>query len=102
MEAVSRNGRFARDARPLHSAAAARHVDVCAILLEAGADPNSRQHGGFTPLLEAAQHGDAELASLLLRHGADPGMRLANGKTAADLAQEAGATELGDRLRGGL
>ena len=40
-------------------------------LLEAGADPNVRQQGGYTPLLSAAHADDPELARLLLEHGAD-------------------------------
>jgi ankyrin repeat protein len=99
LEAVSRNRRFALDARPLHSAAAARQTEICGILLEAGADPNARQHGGFTPILEAAQHGDPELVEVLLRHGADPSLRLDDGTTAADLASRAGASDLAERLR---
>jgi ankyrin repeat protein len=43
------------------------------VLLEAGADPNARQHGGFTPLMGAEQNGDLDLAELLIRHGAQAG-----------------------------
>ena len=39
---------------------------VGAALLEAGADPNAQQQGGYTPLHAAAHHDDAELAGLLL------------------------------------
>jgi ankyrin repeat protein len=35
-------------------------------------DLNSRQEGGFTPLVSAAQNGSVELIQLLLAHGADP------------------------------
>ena len=55
---------------PLHSAAAARDNDAVRLLLEAGADANARQHGGYTALDAADQHEDAELAELLRRHGA--------------------------------
>lgn len=99
IEAPSRNQQFALDARPLHSAAAARELGMCAVLLDAGADPNARQHGEFTPLLEAAQNGDEALADLLLSHGADVNARLADGRSAAELASEAGNQSLALRLR---
>jgi ankyrin repeat protein len=70
LEAPARNEEFAPEARPLHSAAAAGRRDVCELLLAAGADPNARQHGGFTPLQEATQRQDEELAALLVRYGA--------------------------------
>jgi ankyrin repeat protein len=73
VEAVSRNQEFAREARPLHSAVAGGRSDVAVILLEAGADPNARQHEGFTPLMGAEQSGDLELAETLIRHGAAAG-----------------------------
>ena len=57
---------------PLHAAAAGRHLEVCRILLAAGADVTATQHGGYTPLHEAAQAGDVELAELFLSAGADP------------------------------
>jgi ankyrin repeat protein len=52
---------------------AARRSDNAVALLEAGADPNARQHGGFTPLMEAEQVGDLELAETLIRFGAAAG-----------------------------
>jgi ankyrin repeat protein len=55
-------------------------------LLEAGADPNVRQQGGYTPLHTAAHNDDAELARLLLDHGADPAVKTDDGQTAADMA----------------
>jgi uncharacterized protein len=73
LEAPARNEEFAPEARPLHSAVAARRTDNAVALLEAGADPNARQHGGFTPLMEAEQLGEIELAEMLIRHGAAAG-----------------------------
>ena len=49
--------------RPLHSAVAARDHDAARALLEAGADPDCVQQGGFTPLLAAAHHDDASWPS---------------------------------------
>jgi uncharacterized protein len=97
VEAVSRND---MGARPLHSAAAGRHLDVSRLLVERGADVNARQHGGYAPLHQAAQHGDVELAEVLLAAAADPAVRLDDGRTAADFAREAGHEELAQRLGG--
>lgn len=72
--------------RPLHSAVAARDHDAAAALLEAGADPNTAQQGGFTPLLAAAHHDDAEMAELLLRHGADRTLAAEDGRDPAAMA----------------
>jgi ankyrin repeat protein len=73
IETPSRNQEFAREARPLHSAVAACRSDVAVVLLEAGADPNARQHEGFTPLMAAQQSGDLDLAETLIRFGAVAG-----------------------------
>jgi uncharacterized protein len=73
LEAAATNEEFAPGAHPLHSAIAARRTDTALALLEAGADPNARQHGGFTPLMEAEQLGDLDLAELLIRFGAVAG-----------------------------
>jgi ankyrin repeat protein len=70
IEAVSRNEEFAPEARPLHSAVAAGRIETAAVLLRAGADPNARQHEGFTPLMAAEHQGDFDLAELLIQHGA--------------------------------
>ena len=56
--------------QPLHSAAAGKATDVCRMLLEAGADPNATQHGGYTALDEAVLNGNTELEKLLLDYGA--------------------------------
>jgi ankyrin repeat protein len=58
--------------QPLHSAVAAGSMEITAALLVAGAEPNARQEGGFTPLM-AAERQDPEgaMARLLLDHGAE-------------------------------
>jgi len=73
IEAPATNMEFAREARPLHSAVAAGNKDAALVLLEAGADPNARQHGGFTPLMAAEQSGNLDLAEMLIRFGARAG-----------------------------
>lgn len=95
--AVSRN---AMQVAPLHSAAAGGHHALCALLLDAGADVNARQHGGWTALHAAAQHGDRALVDLLLAHGADAALARDGGETPADTARAAGHAELAERLSG--
>jgi ankyrin repeat protein len=65
--AVSRND---MGVQPLHSAAAANSVEVCALLLHAGADPNATQKSGHTAMDEAVLIGNAEMQKLLRDHGA--------------------------------
>ena len=83
----------------LHSAAAGSHGEVVSLLLDAGADPDARQQGGFTPLMAAAAGGDEILVQRLLDRGANPDTKNYDGKDAADLATERGHTGLSDRLR---
>jgi ankyrin repeat protein len=93
---------FTRNAfanQPLHAAAAGRHIEVCRVLLAAGADVNATQHGGFAPLHEAAQHGDVEMSELFLSAGADPTLTNDAGETPADTAAAAGHADLARRLR---
>lgn len=96
IEAVSRN---AMAIRPLHAAAAGRHLAISRLLVERGADVDAVQRDSFTPLMAAAQHGDEELVELLLSAGADPAARTDGGTSAADLAADAGHPGLAARLR---
>jgi ankyrin repeat protein len=84
--------------QPLHAAAAGRHLEVCRLLLAAGADVNATQHGGYTPLHEAAHPGDIVMVELVLSAGADPTVRGPEG-TPADLADAAGHPDVARRLR---
>lgn len=70
---------------PIHSAAASRSVDIIKSLLEAGADPNTTQNGGWTALHAAAKHGDLAMATLLLEHGADLSIKTEDGTTARQM-----------------
>jgi ankyrin repeat protein len=72
--------------RPLHSAVAARDLEAARALLEAGADPDPRQQGGYTPLLAAAHNDDVRMAELLLRHGADRSLAADDGRDPAAMA----------------
>ena|SRR5689334_11338047 len=85
--------------QPLHSAAASRNVEICRLLIAAGADVNAKQRDGFTPLHAAAQHGDVELVELLLSAGADPSIAKDDGGTPADTAETEGHVDVARRLR---
>ncbi len=73
--------------------AISRSHEIAAALLQNGADVNTRQTGGFTPLHGAASQGSVELCKLLLDHGADPEAHSNEGKTPLDMAK---AKEQGD------
>lgn len=76
---------------PLHAAMAGRlEADGLRALLDAGAETDARQHGGYTALHAAAMHGDAATARLLLDRGADPALPADDGRTAADFARAGG------------
>ncbi len=100
-------------------AAAEKHPEVTALLIEFGADVGARSRsysmtvtpeqtqragreelnydvmrGGSTPLLFAARSGDAESAKLLLQHGANPNDALPDGASALVLAAHSGQREV--------
>lgn len=80
--------------RPVHAAGAAHDHATMRLLLEAGADPNQRQQGGFVPLHEAAHSDDVEMARLLLAHGADPSLAADDGRDAKRIAADDGSTRV--------
>lgn len=86
-EAISNNE---MGARPLHSAAVSRDTGVAFLLIEHGAEVNSRQQGGWTPLHAAAHNGDVGLVSALVSAGAEVDAVDDQGLTPADLAREKG------------
>lgn len=71
---------------PIHSAAAADHLPIVRMLLEAGADVNAIQQDGFRALHTAAQHGNPDMCELLLAYGADRHAQTSQGLTACDIA----------------
>ncbi|MBX6360824.1 MAG: ankyrin repeat domain-containing protein [Acidobacterium ailaaui] len=75
--------------QPLHACVSLNQsVATLSALVEAGADVNATQHGGFTPLIQAAAAGKREMAAILLRSGANPAARCDQGKAAIDYARE--------------
>ena len=84
--------------QPLHAAAAGRHGDVAALLIEAGADVNGKQSHGWTPLHSAAANGDGDLVDRLIAAGADPAATNDDGKTAADVARAGGHDKIAAQL----
>lgn len=96
IEAVTRN--FLAN-MPLHAAAAGGRIESCRLLLRHGADPNAKQHGGFTPLMTAAFNNNRELVEMLIARNANFDVRSDDGKTAADVAAGIGNMEIAARLR---
>jgi ankyrin repeat protein len=82
----------------LHAAAAGRSRLVAKLLLDAGADVNARQSGGWTPLHSAAQNGDIEFARILMDAGADVSVRADNQQRPLDLALTKGQQAMVDFL----
>jgi hypothetical protein len=60
--------------RPLSCAVKFGRLDLVALLLAAGADPNAQEADGYLtfPLVAAAKHNDLAMVKMLLEHGADP------------------------------
>ena len=86
--------------QPLHAAAAGQApVELLTLLLDAGADVNARQHGGFTPIQATAQNGDLAATELLLAHGADVQARSDDGQTALSFAIEGNHDAVAKLLR---
>jgi ankyrin repeat protein len=82
----------------LHAAAAGRSQAAAKLLLDAGADVNARQSGGWTPLHSVAQSGDVEFARVLAEAGADVNVRADNQQRPLDLALTKGQQAMVDFL----
>ena len=57
-------------------------------MLQAGAEPNVAQEGGWTPLHGAARHDDLPIVRALVDAGADPRARADDGRTPLDMASD--------------
>jgi uncharacterized protein len=96
VDAVSGN---AQRNQPLHAALAlGRNPETILLLLDAGADPNAVQTGGFTALFSAAAANRRDLAELLVSRGANPHQANDFGQTSAGYARERTHSELADWL----
>jgi ankyrin repeat protein len=86
---------------PLHAGLSGpTGIEGVLLLVEAGADVNARQHGGFTPMHSAANRGILEIVGLLLERGADPDAAADDGRRPADFARERGHEHVIEHLRG--
>lgn len=88
---VNATSKNASALRPIHSAVAHRGdpdvaLGIAKALVEAGAEINVAQQGGWTPLHAAAFHGHAPMVELLLAHGADVHMKADNEQTVLAMA----------------
>jgi ankyrin repeat protein len=85
--------------RGLLIAALTGRKEIAKILLDNGAEVDSRADDGRTPLMLAASKGDNDLVSFLLKAGADPTLADKSGATASSLAMAKGYKEVADHLR---
>ena len=89
--------------QPLHAAIAlGDSPETILLLLEAGANVNATQAGGFTPLHQAAAAGKRDLVALLLENGARRDSCCDQGKMPADYARERGHAAVVDLLGSGV
>jgi ankyrin repeat protein len=79
---------------PLHSAVAAKSLEITRLLLEHGADPNAMQQNDVTPLHAAAHNNSPSIVRALLQAGADKHLKTKEGKNAMDFAKEVDAKEI--------
>lgn len=85
---------------PLHAGLAGpMGIEGVRLLVEAGANVDARQHGGFTPLHSAANRGVIEIIDLLLDRGADPAAAAEDGRRPIDFARERGHEHVIAHLR---
>ena len=85
--------------RGLLIAALTGRKEIAKILLENGAEVDSRADDGRTPLMLAAGKGDNDLIAFLLKAGADPTLTDKAGATAGSLAMAKGYKEAAERLQ---
>ena len=77
----------------LHCAVQGGHVDVMRVLLDAGADIETKTSAGDSPLLLAGFYGKLDVAEVLVKAGADVCVTDSKGLTCLMLAANCGHTE---------
>lgn len=87
------HGGATRRRRPLHHAVVKAQIASLRTLLELGADPDSRDAAGMTPLDEAAMRGAHDMADALIAAGAQPTLPWAVAAGRTDVLQELLARE---------
>jgi ankyrin repeat protein len=85
--------------RALLVAALTGHKEIVKVLLDNGAEVDTRADDGRTPLMLAAAKGDADMVAALLAVGAEPTLVDKSGATAAALAAAKGYNDLANHLQ---
>ena len=83
---------------PIHSACSISNYEIAELLINNGANVNSRQLQSYTPLHSTAHNGKVELSKLLLKNGADVNAKADDGKTPLSMALERGFKETSDLI----
>jgi uncharacterized protein len=78
------------------------HLEITRLLLEAGASPNVRERGGYTPLHTAAYNGDVEIVRSLIFGGANVEAVSEKNEEPLDMAVKSGHDEVVNLLKAGI
>jgi ankyrin repeat protein len=92
-------GKTSEELFALFKAAAKGNIEAVKQHLDAGADVNAKDGGGWTPLHFAAWFGHTEVAELLIAKGADVNAKDHTGRTPLNEAIETNQTKTADLLR---
>ena len=84
---------------PLHAAIAGNRDDLTRLLLDAGANINVQDGGGWTPVHLATHGGSLSLVQVLLARGADPSIVNRDGDSPLDTALKQGHAEIASVLQ---
>ncbi|XP_064623057.1 IQ motif and ankyrin repeat domain-containing protein 1-like [Lineus longissimus] len=84
----------ANENTPISEAASGGHVSTIKLLIDKGADVNTKGQFQRTPLYRAAFAGHVEACEVLLQHGADPRLYASDGQTPEHVASAAALVEL--------
>jgi hypothetical protein len=90
--------RFEDGSTPLHEAVKRGHSGFAELMLDGGAQVNTKNSAGSAPLHEAFRNGDVGMARLLLARGADPNAVDANGNSCLHIAMPAESRKAGIEL----